>query len=419
MLDGSPFDNYLAPWLKKKNGLKDLEARIARTGKATLSLLSRNKWKKKSNAGLAHHALVFYEKFRDQIVSAALLRRIDRAVQPKLREMFSLKQNVDECMRLAGVSKRAGFLVQEKEALLKLAVVLKKKRQGVESPAARRGLEKVWASFAWVSCGYYNEKPRSMEEYAKELREMLAGNPFNQLIQLEKQQTADLKARKKVLSGLSKAEKKIANVTAEASFLKDYYKFSINQSIYCAEPFFQEISARTNVSAETIKELLPQETAGLLKGEKLDWGLVSERKRHYVLISFPGAFEILTGRHAEEFESTYLGMQVQDQFEWKGRVASPGKAVGLAKVVLGQKDFSTFNAGDILVVTNTSPDFVPLMKKAAAIVAEEGGLTAHVSVVSREFGIPCIVGIEHITRVLKNGDKIEVDARLGLVKRLT
>lgn len=66
--------------------------------------------------------------------------------------------------------------------------------------------------------------------------------------------------------------------------------------------------------------------------------------------------------------------------------------------------------GDILVVMNTSPDFVPIMKKAAAIVAEEGGITGHVSVVSREFGIPSVVGIKQITSIIQDGEIIEVDA---------
>jgi hypothetical protein len=66
-------------------------------------------------------------------------------------------------------------------------------------------------------------------------------------------------------------------------------------------------------------------------------------------------------------------------------------------------------------VMNTSPDFVPIIKKAGAIVAEEGGITGHVSVVSREFGIPAVVGIDHITKIIKDGDLVEVDAERGVV----
>ena len=70
------------------------------------------------------------------------------------------------------------------------------------------------------------------------------------------------------------------------------------------------------------------------------------------------------------------------------------------------------------MTSNTCPNFVPLMKLANAIIAEEGGLTAHVSVVSREFNIPCIVGIQTATKVFKDGDIVEVDAKKGVVRRI-
>lgn len=71
-----------------------------------------------------------------------------------------------------------------------------------------------------------------------------------------------------------------------------------------------------------------------------------------------------------------------------------------------------------LVVSNTTPDYVPIIRKATAIVAEEGGITAHVSVISREFEIPCVVGVPHVTQILKDGDMVEVDANTGIVKIL-
>jgi phosphohistidine swiveling domain-containing protein len=71
-----------------------------------------------------------------------------------------------------------------------------------------------------------------------------------------------------------------------------------------------------------------------------------------------------------------------------------------------------------LVVTNTSPDFVVLFDRISGIIAEEGGITAHVSVVSREYRIPCIVGVHHITKILKDGDIISLDANLGKISKV-
>ena len=74
------------------------------------------------------------------------------------------------------------------------------------------------------------------------------------------------------------------------------------------------------------------------------------------------------------------------------------------------------NDGDILVSHATDPRYVSIMKKAAAIVADVGGITCHAAIVSRELNIPCVIGTKIATRVLKDGDKVEVDATNGIVK---
>lgn len=76
----------------------------------------------------------------------------------------------------------------------------------------------------------------------------------------------------------------------------------------------------------------------------------------------------------------------------KGLPASPGIGVGKVKIIFGPEDFDKFDKGDVLVTTMTNPDFVPIMKKAAAIVTDEGGITSHAAIVSRELGIPCFPG---------------------------
>lgn len=72
--------------------------------------------------------------------------------------------------------------------------------------------------------------------------------------------------------------------------------------------------------------------------------------------------------------------------------------------------------GDILVTFMTTPVFVPAMEKAAAIVTDEGGILCHAAIVSRELGIPCVIGTKIATKVLKDGDFVEVDANRGIIK---
>ncbi|AHC51673.1 phosphoenolpyruvate synthase [Sulfolobus acidocaldarius SUSAZ] len=99
----------------------------------------------------------------------------------------------------------------------------------------------------------------------------------------------------------------------------------------------------------------------------------------------------------------------------KGLPASPGIAYGRARVILDIKDAGSFNQGEILVTRMTDPDWVPLMKIASGIVTDEGGMTSHAAIVSRELGIPAVVGTGNATNNIKDGQQITIDAFRGIV----
>ena len=105
--------------------------------------------------------------------------------------------------------------------------------------------------------------------------------------------------------------------------------------------------------------------------------------------------------------------------EIKGQVAYKGVARGVARLVLSDHGTNTtFNEGDILVSINSNPTLMPFIRKAAAIVTDEGGIASHAAIVSRELKKPCVIGTKISTKVLKDGDMVEVDANHGVVRKL-
>jgi len=97
-------------------------------------------------------------------------------------------------------------------------------------------------------------------------------------------------------------------------------------------------------------------------------------------------------------------------------MAYPGYVKGNVKRVDMPEDMGKMEEGDILVSTATTPSIVPAIRKAGAIITDEGGITCHAAIVSREFKIPCVVGTKIATKVLKDGDLVEVDANKGVIK---
>ena len=96
---------------------------------------------------------------------------------------------------------------------------------------------------------------------------------------------------------------------------------------------------------------------------------------------------------------------------------SPGVSTGKVHVIADPKDIDEFEEGEILVTLMTSPDWVPAMKKAAAIITDNGGMTCHAAIVSREMQIPCIVGTKScgqaVTEMLQDGAQVTVNAKMG------
>ena len=133
--------------------------------------------------------------------------------------------------------------------------------------------------------------------------------------------------------------------------------------------------------------------------------------------------------HGDHAKNT-LKQEVPEAFkkldvrEFSGRVVSQGHAQGRVSVINVAdlqslaKDIKKFKKGDILVTQMTQPNMVILCEQAAAIVTDEGGITSHAAVIAREFKIPCIVGTEIATKVLKDGDLVEVDAEKGVVRKI-
>ncbi|MDD5417290.1 MAG: phosphoenolpyruvate synthase [Candidatus Nanoarchaeia archaeon] len=168
------------------------------------------------------------------------------------------------------------------------------------------------------------------------------------------------------------------------------------------------------LSDEQIKEL----SKYILKIEQLysgvpqdiEWAV--EEARLYIVQSRPvTAIEEVKKRATEKVEHN------ESMLILKGLSASPGVASGVVRVINSADDVDKIQKGDILVTTMTDPDFVPAMKKASAIVTDEGGMTSHAAIVSRELGVPCIVGTESATKKLQSGMNIIVDATSGKVYR--
>jgi len=141
--------------------------------------------------------------------------------------------------------------------------------------------------------------------------------------------------------------------------------------------------------------------------QDVEWGIVD--KTIYILQSRP-----ITTIGKKEAKGM-PGQTSSGKIILKGQGAAPGIASGKVVIIRDVKDTGSVKEGDILVTRMTNPDMVPAMRKVAAIVTDEGGMTCHAAIVSRELGTPAVVGTKTATSMLKNGQLITVDGEMGLI----
>lgn len=180
------------------------------------------------------------------------------------------------------------------------------------------------------------------------------------------------------------------------------------------EHFFQQAAVKLGVDLELATLMTPEELKQvLLENKEINTAELEQRKNGCYFYTEHDTIRFVyeTANIFEEACSANLG-------ELQGNTAYREKVTGVVKIVNTLNQASCFNDGQILVSINTNPALMPAMEKAAAFVTDEGGILCHAAIIAREMRKPCIIGTKIATRVLKDGDLVEVDANKGVVRIL-
>ena len=216
------------------------------------------------------------------------------------------------------------------------------------------------------------------------------------------------------------------NLSIVAKF-KDEVRAVMNKTLFEADGYlpyiWKVLSEQLSVTPSLLDNLTQAEILALYNGQRPDIERVTKRQKAFVYndqsrISFEG-------KDAQEIIETFEE-KIEKTDVLNGQVASKGKVEGKVKIIpVDYSDFGRVNReiekmqqGDILVAETTAPELIVACKKAGAIVTDMGGLMSHAAIVSREFGIPCIVGTKNASKILKDGDRVEVDGNSGIVRIL-
>lgn len=203
------------------------------------------------------------------------------------------------------------------------------------------------------------------------------------------------------------------------------FRQTVNRSFVFMKMLIAEIARRNNLSAAQVEACSIDEIFRLLDGKITDLSEINKRAKLYVAFARGKKTVFHTDEKARKIIRRIRPETPQAAKEFFGSPASSGKARGRAIhvpniFVNNGKDLrektKLMKKGDILVANSTGPDMIAVCRKAAAIITNEGGINSHAAIISRELGIPCIVGTKIATKVIRDGDIVEIDADKGLVR---
>jgi len=311
--------------------------------------------------------------------------------------------------------------IDEQIDLLKVSIELKKHGW---TQKVKKLIEEVKSKYDWQPFWTITAKPLTFD-YFKNTVEAIVDSNDNLINEITSINQGQKERKKKLLTVLKeiKAPKTLrayVDLLQGYMYLRTYRKNIISKAHYLHMPLLIEIGKRIEIGND-IALISYEEMIDYLKNEEIvPKKVIDERKEAWAVLSIDGQISIISGKKSVEDIAKKYGIEdVKQQVslkQIKGQPACLGKATGKAKIIKNIREFSKIKQGDILITPMTTPDYVSVMKKVAAIVTDEGGVTCHAAIVSREFNIPCIVGTSNATKVFSDGDLIEVDANTGIAK---
>jgi len=363
-------------------------------------------------------------QLRNRYVTGTFLKEINRRIarlisfgdpvgylieEPANREL--LKQLDPETVAILTKPEQPSFLTKQSNRLF--TIVYKQSLSLLRDFAARyphlifdyTGPLTTYADFK----KQYDELQRERKLLAKKLEEF----------RNYERETKAAKTHILKTENISKRSQKIAQIVAETAYIFDTRKGFLTRITYLLSKVLDRLAKQLKVDRASLNWLTPNELVAVADGRLSIGSLnIAQRKQDGIFVSQGSNLGYADKKEHNRWLQLIGDSQRQTSDKINGIVGSKGLAKGTARVIILYRDIAKMRQGEILVTPYTAVNFMPAMRKAAAIVTDIGGITSHAAVISRELGIPAVVDTKNATKVLKTGDTVEVNAENGIVRKL-
>jgi len=345
---------------------------------------------------------------------------INKEIVPAFQKRYKLKHDkAKDIINILSSPEELTYFNQERLDFLQICLKIREKN-------IDKVIGRYLKKYFWVKSDFYKSiiitHETILREAKKEIQKQKESGIKKEIKKIENYISKVKKEKEKVLKSvkLKKEDKDDLYFAEEIIKWFDFRKVIYMGHFYHISLMLENIADRFNIKYELLTFCIIKEVKELLqKGKLASKNELSKRsKSAFCLFEKKKPVKFFYNVEGKKFFDLMINKEKSENLI--GSVASLGgkkKVEGIVKVISDPKEVD-FKKGDILVTSMTRVEFVPLMRKAKAIITNEGGIACHAAVVSRELNIPCIIGTKHATKSLKTGDKVEMDLRTGKIKKL-
>lgn len=289
------------------------------------------------------------------------------------------------------------------------------------NPDIIKALEKHYEKYFYTKFLFTEEQGvYNFEHYLKKLVRMV--NNDSNIAKTIKEENKDIE---KIISKrdnliknlkLSAKDKLFFDQWGEFMITKIYRRYAQLFALYRMVPVVEEIGRRLGLSIKETKFMTTEEIYSALFKNVINKDEIKKRVPFSLYYADKTEHVFYSGQQAKQAAELVQYEKIEEVSEINGQCGARGHTKGRVKIVNVIADMQKMQLGDVLVSIATQPDLLPAMKKASAFVTDQGGVTSHAAIVAREMKTPCVIATKIATKVLKDGDLVEVDADKGMVK---
>jgi phosphohistidine swiveling domain-containing protein len=265
--------------------------------------------------------------------------------------------------------------------------------------------------FAPKHCAY-GENPPKIDDYFKKFKDVVLSSIKPVSSELAKNEVLDqLSESMSILDNINDSKLTIlCKLVAQIGVFRDQNKAKLGETVVRRIAILDEISKRACVNRSDLDLYLVSEIVELISTSRsVENSVIDQRRSKGVVFTRNEDVSVGVIKLRNYYE------KITNLKTIAGTCASPGFLKGKAKIIKSKEDISKINKSDIMVAIGTDFDLLEIMHLSAGIITEEGGLLSHASVVCRELKKPCLIGVKHATDIIKDGQKITLNATEGKI----